>query len=304
MPSARVLHNPSAGAEDLSSEELISLLEKAGYQCRISSTKTVSPDDFDLSDDIIVVGGGDGTVREIVRHLIDHPEPEKQWPIALLPMGTANNIAKTLQIPHDVPEAINAWKHGGIVPYDVGLIDKIGEHDFFLESVGFGLFPQLMHKMDKRKDPDNEQPDEKIRAALEMLLELCRKYEAEECKLFLDGYDFSGRYILVEVMNTKSIGPNLFLAPEAHPGDGRFDVVLVTEENRHELVKYIESKIAGEPIDFSFTCQHARDILMNWRGPHIHIDDQVVDLPANASMRVQLNHQLLHFLTGKGSSVR
>ncbi|MEO8627522.1 MAG: hypothetical protein ABI612_05390 [Betaproteobacteria bacterium] len=51
----------------------------------------------------------------------------------------------------------------------------------------------------------------------------------------LDGNDISGVYIMFQAMNIQRVGPNLFIAPDADPGDGLFDVVLLAEDERAKL---------------------------------------------------------------------
>lgn len=94
MKIAKLLHNKGAGNEEHSKEELIELIEEAGYQCRYSSAKGIDEDDFEDEVDFLVAAGGDGTVRSITKKLLDRKALEKTFPIALLPLGTANNISK------------------------------------------------------------------------------------------------------------------------------------------------------------------------------------------------------------------
>ncbi len=61
---------------------------------------------------------------------------------------------------------------------------------------------------------------------LKIRLEAC---PAIQLKMALDGRDLTGDYVLLEAMNIRSIGPNLRLAPDADPGDGLLDIVLVSD---------------------------------------------------------------------------
>ncbi len=54
--------------------------------------------------------------------------------------------------------------------------------------------------------------------------------------------DHSGRFLLVEVMNSRSIGPNLDLSPQADPGDGQFEIVLCRKMNGMRLAAWIKKK--------------------------------------------------------------
>src|ERR1700693_2303775 len=110
MKIINLLHNPTAGNEDHSKEELISLLEENGYECRYSSMKK-DWKNLEEKVDFIVAAGGDGTIRKITKELLERKLSEKIWPIALLPLGTANNVAQTLEINGSTEEIIQSWTH-------------------------------------------------------------------------------------------------------------------------------------------------------------------------------------------------
>jgi diacylglycerol kinase family enzyme len=59
----------------------------------------------------------------------------------------------------------------------------------------------------------------------------------------VDGDDLSGELLAVEAMNIGQMGPNLPLSPQAEPGDGLLDVVLVREEDRSNLVAYLSARL-------------------------------------------------------------
>ncbi|HZG00055.1 MAG TPA: diacylglycerol kinase family protein, partial [Chitinophagales bacterium] len=228
-----LLHNPSAGDEAHDKKHLKQLLDENGYDCRYASTKdigwkaAVDADDTDL----LLIAGGDGTVRKVTKRLLQRKLIDKLPPLALLPMGTANNIAKTVCADEDAGDIVAALADAQPTPFDIGRIGNVPEHEFFIESFGFGVFPYLMMEMKKRKI-ESDDPEEELKLARELLLELTHKYEAKECKLTIDGEDHSGKFILAEILNIKSIGPNLYLAPDADAGDGLFDVVLIPEEDK------------------------------------------------------------------------
>src|SRR5688500_6992106 len=134
MKVAQLIHNPDAGDDDHTKQDLIKLIEANGYECRYSSTKKKGWEKIEDDTDFIICAGGDGTVRKIVDELLDRKILSKIWPIALLPMGSANNIAKTLEISGEAKDIIEAWKNETIKMIDVGLVSILLEARFLLES--------------------------------------------------------------------------------------------------------------------------------------------------------------------------
>ena len=196
MKIVNLLHNPTAGNEDHAKEELVSLLETSGFECRYSSLKK-DWKKMDEKVDFIVAAGGDGTIRKITKELLDRKLSEKTWPIALLPLGTANNIAQTLEINGTTEEIIQSWHYAEIKKFDVGRIHHLPDAKFFLESLGYGIFPFLIKKMKKLDKKEIETPEVALQKSLEVLHEIIFSYEPKQCNLKIDGSDHSGKFLLV-----------------------------------------------------------------------------------------------------------
>ena len=296
MKFAKLLHTPEAGEGDYSKKELISLIQSAGFGCSYSSTKKKGWEKIEAKEtDFIILAGGDGTVRRIAAHLLDKRLLDKKLPIALLPLGTANNIAKTLGILGSTPEeVIRQWTETNIKKFDVGRIYGLDEAEFFLESFGFGVFPELMNRMSKR-DEDDGTPQDSIKTAWEVIKEILTKAQAKYCKIKIDGVEHKGNYLMVEIMNTTTIGPKLHLAPLADPADGTFDVVMISEKQRDQFIQYVESLMVGKEEVAFFDLLRAKKLEISWDGTKAHVDDQVIRLEKNTPIEIELRHGLLEF---------
>lgn len=298
MKKAMVLHNPGAGEGDTSRAELLRALRAAGFKCSYSSTKPLRWDVIEAADiDFLVLAGGDGTVRKIAAELLSRTVLDKKLPIGLLPIGTANNIAKTLGLYSNRADIIRGWRTGNVKKFDVGRIQGLSSAAFFLESFGYGLFPRLMHEMKAQKKNDIDDSKMRMRAALELLHYLIVTAPVKKCRLIIDGLDYSGEFLLIEVMNTRSIGPNLTLAPAADPGDAFFDIVLVKEDQRSALAEYVRRKIDGEEeARFELPLVKGENLEITWNGRHVHVDDEYVKLAKPAKITIEIRDGLLEFL--------
>ena len=235
-----LIHNPDAGSDDQNSEDPAELIRRAGHQLVYqSSTDSHWKSTLERPADLIAVAGGDGIVGTVAKLMIG-----RGTPIAILPLGTANNIAKTLNLMDvSLTQLINAWGAAPRKKFDAGVANGPWGSARFVEGLGIGLFTDMMTRLDARGNVDLAhltEPEEKITSVLEMLQ--ARLLTCPEIKLHVtvDGRDLSGEYILFEVMNIKSIGPNLFLAPDADPGDGLFDVVCLTRGAHDTLNRCLE----------------------------------------------------------------
>ena len=297
MRKAKVLHNPGAGEGDTTKRELVKQIESEGFKCSYSSTKQFRWENIETEDiDFLILAGGDGTVRKVAEELLGRKVIDKKLPLGLLPFGTANNIAKTLGMDKPAPEIIHGWHDATLKNFDVGRIEGLTEPTFFLESFGYGLFPKLMLEMKKRNKNDIQDPKEQLQAALELLHELVLSAPVKKCNIQIDTIDCSGEFLLVEVMNIRSIGPNLHLAPDADPGDGKFDIVLITENQRKHLAEYVRNKIDSLEVPFDFPLLKGKSLQIDWNGKHIHVDDEYHKADEPVSIRIELRQGLLDFL--------
>lgn len=258
---ATLIYNGDPEDGDPSSSELEAALEAAGY-----STKAVTKEGVDEAlerpGDLVVVAGGDGTVGSVTSRLLG-----RGVPFAVLPLGTANNVARTLGLMDPVKRLIAGLAEPRRRPFDVGLARGPWGERPFVEAVGLGLFA---HTLAERASEADKEP----KRALKRLLETLSGYHARPWTITLDGEDLSGDYLLAEAMNIRLIGPNLDLAPQAEVGDGLFDLVLIGEDERDALGRYLNSRLRDERPQAGFRVRRGKRVRLEPAGEPLHIDDE------------------------------
>lgn len=296
-----LIHNPGAGVEDQPSADYVAkLIRAAGHSVQFQSSSHADWKKLlQENADLIAVAGGDGIVGKVAKLSLG-----RSIPIAVLPMGTANNIAGALGLT-DKPleELVAAWRHPRPTRFDVGVARGPWGENYFLEGIGVGLFTDTMSRLDARKNVDLAHLDaaeEKITSVLEIMHIRLENCPLHPLKLSLDDRDLSGEYILLEVMNIRSVGPNLVLAPHAEPGDGMLDVVLITKDDEAELSKYLSNRIGRGTGSHGLTGRRARRLRIECAESRIHIDDDLwppKDSPTPATVEISLADQWLEMLT-------
>lgn len=292
----RLVHNPAAGDDtNGDKDELCQLIEDLGHHCKVV-TKKDAVKKIDPQTDIIALAGGDGTVRMTVMALLEKKLRFKR-PIAILPQGTANNIAISLGIPLDCEKAIGLWRNCQLKKFDVGMITGLQRKPlYFIESIGFGVFPSLMKKMDK-KNTERLSAEDEIKTALRQLRKLAETFPAKKLKLTAAGGNFEKECILVEVMNIPNIGPRLVLAADADPGDGQFDIIIVTADQRQELIDYIDGLLNGTDVELKIRPIRTSVLAIEWEGKEIHIDDERMNYPGQ-QLKLTLLESLVEIVIG------
>jgi len=295
MKHAHILHNPTAGSQDQSKHELIELIESNGLECGYSSTKDIKWKKVDPDTDFLVVAGGDGTVRQVAVELLQKERFKKKLPVLLLPTGTANNISKSLDIAGHEAEICAILDNKRVKKYDVGVVEGLKKRMIFLESFGYGVFPQLMKVIKNNEDRKDATPEESLKQALETLHEVIIDFKALPAGISIDGERYDDEYLMVEVMNTASIGPNLMLSPDSDPGDGQFEVVLVPTSQRAELAKYVSYKLGGIETTFTPIVVKGKKINLYTEGGLLHADDELIKTKKPKKIRIRPEWGMMEF---------
>jgi diacylglycerol kinase family enzyme len=235
-----LIHNPKAGDRKHSKKQLTTSLARCGHQAFYQSIKERGWEKvFKKPVDLVIAAGGDGTVHKTAWQIIDSGVP-----LAILPLGTANNLARSLGFAGSVDEILQSLHYGKCTPFDVGVARNGSQRDYFLEAAGGGLFADYFPAAEANKK-EGASPEEELRSHLSLLRKLALNYHARRWKMTIDGKDISGRYILWGVMNIRSAGPVLHLAPKAKTDDGQLDFVAVRENRRNVFIKHVDAHLSG-----------------------------------------------------------
>lgn len=297
MKKAQIIHNPTAGDGNHTREQLDELAMNAGYETEYTSKDEEEWGNFSAPNpDAYILAGGDGTVHKLAGILKERPA-KKEIPVYLLPLGTANNIARTLGI---TEVAIKGSKLP-VKSFDSGKIKGLKNEDFFLESVGFGIFPQLIIEMKKNR-VENETTAEKLKRTIEVLLGIVKEYKAKKAKIKAGDISIKGSFLLVEVMNIPYIGPNLKFAPNADPWDGYLDLILIPENRREDLRQYLEKLLEDHSklpdINRFVKNMKVQKVKLKWKGAIVHVDDNLQDYSGKSFKLKAKPGELNFFLPG------
>jgi diacylglycerol kinase family enzyme len=288
-----LFHNEDAG-DGSSVDEITALLERHGHQLVQVIDKEFRVDRIVASHaDLVVAAGGDGTVATAARVLTG-----RKIPLAILPLGTANNIAKSLCSDDPLDAVVEAWTHADPESLDMGFARGEWGQRIFFESVGAGLIPAGIAAAKAQEDKAREgsstvKPEEAVETFRNVLAQL----EPQRWTLVIDGEEQTGEFLLVEILNIPSIGPNLVLSDEANPSDGVFSVIVATEQHRRVLDEYLARRISGSEQPLSMPLLHARRVEI--RGvSEVHVDDQLLDTPSPQTVSMTIEPAALQFLPG------
>jgi diacylglycerol kinase (ATP) len=268
-----LLHNPKAGDENTGRKELIKQFERAGHTITYQSTKRRGlARALEKPGDLVVVAGGDGTVGKVARRLLG-----RNVPMAILPLGTANNIANALGRGMTPQQFVESLEHSHPLKFDVGMARGPWGDMVFLEGAGAGLFPRMMSEHESNRNdgvPDAVDAHGGLLGGVKFLQRVLDPFRGHEFVVRFDSEEMAGKYLLIEVMNIPTIGPALKLAPDADPSDGLLDVVVVRHDAREELKRYLADHFAKDHPP-PFKVHRTRRVYLSCAATEFHIDDEL-----------------------------
>jgi diacylglycerol kinase family enzyme len=260
---ATLFHNPSAGGK-AAKDEILAAMKLVDFDVHYVSVKSDEVKDaFKKKADLIVVAGGDGTIAEVLTRL-----PDRSLPVALLPLGTANNIARSLGIAGTPQELVETWKIDKTHPFDVGTAKASWGTSHFLEAFGVGVFADFLKSADKKEKAKGADNLRKGRSLFEKMVKTAKPVELS---IKIDGKAFNGEFLGVEVMNVPFTGPGLPLAGKADIADGLLDVVCFEVDRRNELKEWLDSPHADSaPV----TTRRGKIVELVWADTANRVDDE------------------------------
>jgi len=226
-----------------------------------------------------LAAGGDGTVLEVVSALVD-----TEASLALLPVGTGNQLAANMRLPKGISRSIDVALNGRVRKIDVGMID--GRPFTCIAGAGF--------------DADVVRPDSSIKRRLGYLAYVYAAAAAafspkpSSLRITVDGHEVTCAGIGIEVANMPGLTAPLLrrpvdLIPDGKPDDGLLDVCVLAVETTFDFISAITSIITG---------RMARDRrLRYYRGREVRVE-------ADPPLTVQIDGERLSSTTPFVATVR
>lgn len=264
---AVLFHNPSSGSKGFEKDDILAALKLADIDAAYVSTKGSAVEEaFDKKADLFIAAGGDGTIRTVISGARD-----RGVPVAILPLGTANNVARSLGIAGTPQELVETWDFEHSVRFDLGQARGAWGKNVFVESFGVGLMPAYLRMATKGKKPEGAA---NLQQGRELLQKALKKADPVDIEVDIDGKKLKGEFFGVEVLNVPFTGPGLPLGRKADAADGKLDVVCFEADKRKELMKWLEAPLDEPPPVVSRSgCQ----VNLLWRDAPNRIDDKSFD---------------------------
>lgn len=274
-----LIRNPAAGTASTRDvvERVVSLCQDRGDVVEVVAT-TARGDAEGLASravaagaDLVVAAGGDGTINEVVNGLASIPEALSRARLALLPLGTGNDFARTLGV-EDPEDAVDAIAHGRERRVD---LVALGARVFLNASAGGFTAETSARVSSELKQAVG--PLAYLIGGAQALID----YEPVRARVASPVVTTDVDLQLYAVCNGAYIGGGHQLAPSARPDDGLLDVCVVRASSTLDFLALLPRLSAGTHVDDEdvlyfrtreVTLTFERPIRVNTDGEVLHAD--------------------------------
>ena len=236
---ARVICNPTSGGgcEPQAIREELEDFEAEWIYTKGAGDAQEAAEEW--SDGLLIVVGGDGTVNEVVNGL-GKAGFSNDVTLAVLPMGTGNDLAATLAIPDDPEGARETIRRGMVRTLDVARVRSVGVGERFFINVSTGGFGAETSSLADEEMKSRWGKLTYFRASLEK----ARDFDVREVRVTLDGEERMMRAVNVAVGNCRYAGGGWPAAPKANPEDGLLDLVVIEDVGLKEALALAPAALA------------------------------------------------------------
>jgi diacylglycerol kinase (ATP) len=184
----------------------------------------------------IVAVGGDGTVNEVAFGIIE----AGKGVLGILPSGTGNDLARSLDISLNPKDALDTILNGKIKNIDIGTVnDKL-----FLNISSIGFDAEVVIITNKIKT--------KIRSSISYVIALfitIFRFNCISVEMEIDEFTVQDRILLIAVGNGKYYGGGIKILPMSNVEDGYFHVCTVRKISKLKLLFLLPTIVNGSHIN-------------------------------------------------------
>jgi YegS/Rv2252/BmrU family lipid kinase len=219
--------------------------------------------------ELVIAWGGDGTINEVARALVQRDESGMRPPhFGIIPGGSGNGLARHLRIPFDASQAIAHAIQSPARAIDVG---ELGEHLFF-NVAGIGQDAHIAALVATRVHHRGLLPY--VKATFGDLL----RYRPVDYTIEADGQPIETSALIVALANSKQYGFGAHIAPAAELDDGTLDLITVEDRGIVGNLARVPSMFVGR-IDrrAGVQARQIREMTIRSAKPMLfHVDGEAV----------------------------
>jgi diacylglycerol kinase (ATP) len=242
---------------------------------------------------LLVVVGGDGSVHEVVTGLLRAGQAGSVE-LALLPRGTGTDFARSLRIPGDLERAVQVAREGAVRAVDAGRAfytrwDGAAADAYFANFAGAGISGAIA----RRANASSKAMGGRL-SFMWATIAIFAGWKSASMTVEVDETQRSGQMFEVLAMNGDYTAGGMWMAPQAKPDDGRFDVVLIGDVTKADFVRTFPKIYRGRHLSHpKIELLHGRRVSVDAATPLPIVLDG--EQPGTTPVRFEIVPQALRF---------
>ncbi len=242
----RVIINPISGKERRSLEEWsqpvrlnfpqaeVCLTQRAGHATQLAQQAV------EQGYARILVAGGDGTINEVARALINTPVA-----LGILPKGSGNGLARELGMPLKYEDALLALQRAQPICCDVG----VANGEYFFNVAGVGIEAEIAHRFDTYGKTGSRGKWPYFKLALQTIFHYCPPH----LHITYDGKEETRTPLTLVFANGTQYGSGFYIAPQADLTDGKLEMVEIKNVSKWKLLAHVVDFFQKNPLSLDIT---------------------------------------------------
>jgi len=264
---ARVIVNPLAGAGRTAKKwpQIMYLLKSIGLRFEYDFTEAprhameLAKSAANKGYELIVSVGGDGTINEVVNGLYES-DNIAHVTLGIISTGTGSDYIRSIGIPRAYKGACQSLMRLRKLAVDLGVIEYTNngqtEKRLFVNFAGLGFDAEIVRATTQKFKALGTIPSYLIG-----LLATLVSYKNREVLLTVDGKTEQRRICTILVSNGKYGGGSMLVAPDADPTDGFFDVLIIDDLSKADLLRFLPRIYKGTHLTHpKVTIKRAREV--------------------------------------------
>ncbi|HIE17149.1 MAG TPA: diacylglycerol kinase family lipid kinase [Dehalococcoidia bacterium] len=268
MARMRMIVNPAAGAYKTARKwpEIMDLLRSLGLEFEHDVTEApghgieLAKAAVEEGCDLVISVGGDGTINEVVNGIYKAGALGTAA-LGIINTGTGADYIRTLGIPRRYKEACHSLANPKVkVVVDLGVAEYVWngqpEKRLFVNFAGLGFDAEIVRATTEKFKAMGDMP-----SYLMGLLSTLFSYQNRDVSLVVDGEPGARKVCTVMLNNGKYAGGGMIPAPHADPGDGFFDVMVIDDIAKPDLIWSLPRLYRGTHLTHpKVTLMRAREV--------------------------------------------
>lgn len=223
--------------------------------------------------DIVVAVGGDGTCN-----LVGTTLRFMNLKMGIIPFGSANGMARTLEIPNELVSAMNIIENGKTRKVD---LLKVNDR-FAMHLSDVGLNARIIRKFEKNKTRG-------LRGYARQFLKEIFSIQAHKYYISFGDNSFTAKALMIVIANANKFGTGAIINPHGKIDDGKFEIIIIKPYRSIGFLRIVKAFLTGDYTNVKFVEIHQTNKahIMNVEKQTLQVDGEIAGKPGTIELSIE-----------------